>query len=252
MSDASKTWSYADYFLKKQDLIDSAMQYWKKYADNPRESDKVLLELVAAALPRDGAASLADVGCFSGNLLYLLKKRLPGLELTGYDLVERVIAANRANPELAGIDFQAADIFQLDPGKRFDVVVTNAVVGTFAELEPALRRIAAMLKPGGTYVCFDWFHPFPHELEMRETSPVFPHGVFFHFRSYAAVAALLERCGFTDVDFRPFDIPIDLPRPDPQGPDALVSYTVRGEDGRRISFKGAIHQPWCHMTAKKA
>ena len=251
MGHDTSEWKYSDYFVKQDDLTNRAEEYWRKYADNPRECDKVTLGIVTELLGPDTRAAVADVGCFSGNLLHLLRGSLPQAELAGYDIVDAVIERNRRNTGLAGIAFHAADILDFTPDRQFDLVITNAMIGTLQDVAAALRNIAAMLKPGGRYVCFDWFHPYPHELVIGETSAVFPHGVRFYFRSYAAMTALLKDCGLADVEFRPFDIAIDLPRPDPQGPDALVSYTVRGEDGRRLSLKGAIFQPWCHMTARK-
>ena len=62
--------------------------------------------------------------------------------------------------------------------------------------------------------------------------------------------------GFDDVQFAPFEIPIDLPRgrtvgDNESGFEDLNSYTVRSEAGDRLLFRGTLFQPWCHLIARK-
>ena len=44
-------------------------------------------------------------------------------------------------------------------------------------------------------------------------------------------------------------MPFDLPRPTEE--KDVTSYTEHTKDGRRLSFRGSLFQPWCHVTAKK-
>ena len=65
----------------------------------------------------------------------------------------------------------------------------------------------------------------------------------------AKIKAWLAKVGFGDPVFRPFTLPIDLPK----ATDAadLTTYTVTAADGRRLPFRGTLFQPWCHLTARK-
>ncbi|MDP2323911.1 MAG: hypothetical protein Q8N51_07775, partial [Gammaproteobacteria bacterium] len=66
----SKETSYGHYVTDEAFLRDYNA-YQAKYAENIRESDKVLLRLVSDIVSRAGAASLSllDIGCSTGNLL---------------------------------------------------------------------------------------------------------------------------------------------------------------------------------------
>lgn len=63
------------------------------------------------------------------------------------------------------------------------------------------------------------------------------------------VAAGLERAGFAPPTFTPFRIPVDLA--EPGDPADITSYTVRTGAGERLSFRGTLFQPWCHLSAQR-
>jgi hypothetical protein len=93
------------------------------------------------------------------------------------------------------------------------------------------------------------FHPFDQNPTLVEKTPVRPEGMTLHLRGFAQVEAALKRAGFADVEFHPFEIPIDLPRL--QGADELQTHTVKMADGKRLNLRGAIYQPWCHLVARR-
>jgi SAM-dependent methyltransferase len=232
--------------------VDGYLAYQARYAAQPRESDRVLVEIVdRLTRGRDGATVL-DLGCSTGNLLRHLRRARPDLALVGGDLMESHLEACRRDPELADLPFAVMDALDLGVESAYDVVVVNAVLYLFApsELERALTSIARSLRPGGHLVAFDLFHPFGQELTITEASATHPEGLTLHFRSYGAVGAALARAGFGTPEIAPFAIPVDLPRP---GDDAdIISYTVPAADGRRLLFRGALFQPWCHAVAPRA
>jgi SAM-dependent methyltransferase len=116
------------------------------------------------------------------------------------------------------------------------------------EFERSLASLAKALKPGGRFLAFDWFHPYEQELAIFEKSATHPEGLLIHARPYSLVEKALAKAGFGDVAFRPFAIPIDLEQP--RKPTDMRSYTVPA-DGRRLLFRGALFQPWCHLVARK-
>jgi SAM-dependent methyltransferase len=181
-----------------------------------------------------------------------LKHALPQLDLAGSDIVESVIDGCRANPELEGIQFDTIDTLELGRLRNeFDIVVANAALMFFSEeeFERAIENIAAAIRPDGFFVAFDLFHPFEQEIVLTETSKSFPKGLTFHLRSYSTVQASLVKSGLSSPRFAPFDISIDLQRP--ADLSDVTSYTVQAATGARLSFRGTLFQPWCHVAAKK-
>jgi SAM-dependent methyltransferase len=244
----SKLSSYGEYASGEY------LEYQKKYAAQIRESDRVIIEMVRDIVKRRGEGrpmSLVDIGCSSGNLLYHLKRQVPGLELHGGDAFPGIIEACRQNPELEGISFDQMDLLDLDGRPRFDIVIVNAVLFLFPEpdFDRAIVNIASVTKGGGHFITFDLFHPAEQELSIIEKSETHPEGLKLHFRPFSSVRMTLEKHGFINVFFKPFLIPIDLSKP--KRAADISSHTVRTENGERLIFRGALFTPWCHVLAEK-
>ncbi len=243
------TASYGEY-IAGQFLLDQ-----RKYRQKMRESDRVLIDMarrsVEGKLKAGGRASLIDVGCAKGNLLYHLKRAMGDLEVVGADVYPGVIEHCRADPDLSGIEFEAMDLLDMTCSRQFDVAVVNAVLFLFNgdEFETAVRNLAAIIADGGALLGYDLFHPFEQHLTMSEISRDHPEGMTLNFRPFATVEEVLGRHGFSEISFEPFDIPIDLPRS--SDPADITSYTVREQSGRRLIFRGTLLTPWCHFVARR-
>lgn len=246
---------YLKSFTEKYNL------YQRRYVEEPRESDKVLISLIAGVVSVRSESgeriSLLDIGCSTGNLLFHIKHALPELELVGGDLAPNAIAACRADSRLAGIQFHLMDIFDL-PDERFDVIVANAAT-YFLDNEQyglAASSVVKALKPGGCFLSFEFLHPFEQDLRIVEVSRSHPDGIKLHFRPFSFAGKTLEKHGFERISFRPFCVPIDLKKgtrytDDQTGAEDLNSYTIRAESGERMVFRGVLCQPWCHLVAYK-
>lgn len=249
----NEEFTYKDY-VTDDNFLSDYNDYQSRYADKMRESDKVLINLIhdyIAEQKFETAPDLLDIGCSTGNLLLHLKAMLPGVNMTGGDLALSSIEEARNNSALQGIDFQEMDIFNL-PEKQYDILTVNAVVYMFddEQYEKALKSIYNSLKDGGAAFFFDFAQPHNHELEIIEKTMSHPDGLRLSFRSYKRVQAAHKEAGFGNLDIRPFILPIDLPRPDING--EVISYTIKDEDQKRMAFRGALYQPWCHMIARKS
>lgn len=247
--------SYGDY-VTDHSFLEQYNSYQTKYAERIRESDKVLIGLIREILDRrenqGRALRLLDVGCSTGNLLLHLKRLFPHLELMGADLAESSLAACASNPQLDGVRFERRDMLDLGYRDQFDIIVANAVAVYFYwdEYATAIGSVARALKPGGTYVGFEWLHPFRHQdVVITETSVGHPNGLRICFRPIPRVAEVLEAARLTDLRFIPFELPIELPMPSYD--DDVFSYTVKAADGANLCFRGTLFQPWCHFTATK-
>ena len=246
------TKTYLDY-VKDDAHMQDYRRHQSQYAAKMRESDRVLVEHVARFLGPGGGAgkSLVDVGCSQGNLLLHLKHLLPGLQLHGIDLAAGILAQNRANPDLAGIEFTEMDMLAMPTTLQYDVVVANAALMFFdrEQFDKAVRNLGALVKPGGTFIAFDYFNPFEQEVTLTETSVLHPKGLTFSFRSYKVARAAVAAAGLSPPAFHPFQMPFALPRS--EDPTNVNSYTLRDDHGQHHSFRGSVYQPWCHLIAAK-
>ena len=234
-------------YVKDEKFLAGYNEYQSKYANEMRESDRVILGLIA---DHGRGASLLDIGCSTGNLLRHIKRAFPSLALTGGDLAESSLTIARADTELTGVEFKRIDM--LDIEGKFDIITGHAVTYLleWPEFERAIASIAKALSPGGVFISFEWMHPFEdQDLAITEVTPSHPDGLTIYSRPYMKVSRVLDKSGLTDVDFHPFSIPLDLPLPGYRGDP--ISYTIKDETGNRMCMRGALFQPWCHMTAIK-
>lgn len=245
--------SYDDY-VRDEAFLREYNAYQEKYARNVRESDKVLINLVRTAYnarPDPSAPfKLLDIGCSTGNLLLHLKNLLPGIEYVGGELAESSLALCRANPALSGITFEKMDMLDLDRAGEFDVIIANAVAVYFFwdEYARAAQSCCKALKKGGQYFAFEWLHPFSNQdIVITETTLGHPDGLRICFRPMKRVESVFRQAGFGAVEFMPFELPIDLPKPGFD--EEVVSYTVRSQSSENMCFRGTLYQPWCHMRA---
>ncbi len=234
------------------------VEYQTRYREQPRESDRRLIELLAAAVGEIEQPAIVDVGCSTGNLLRHIRSALPHARLSGGDVAPDAVAVCQSDTSLDGISFSLLDVMAL-PASLYDAVIVNAVLYQFDE-EKFVRALASAHKallPGGALISFEFYHPFKQELEIREVSESHPGGASLHFRSMPRVSEQLQQAGFVAADFHPFRIPIDLPKDvsygsNASGYESLNSFTERLETGERVIFRGALAQPWCHVVARKA
>jgi SAM-dependent methyltransferase len=249
----SNRFSYKEYVSDETFLKDYS-EYQKRYAENIRESDRVLIQLIRNIVDRQGSQrslSLLDIGCSTGNLLLHIKHALPELELTGGDMTPAILEQCKSNPVLSGISFKEKNMLELGTEEKFDIITSNAVLYMFGddEFERALESVAGALKPDGWFLAFDFFHPFEQDLAIFEKSKTHPNGLMLHFRQQSKVLPSLEKTGFQNISFRPFLIPIDLEMSEDFS--ELNTYTRRAENGERMLFRGTLFQPWCHLLAQK-
>ena len=247
--------TYKDYVYDDAHMKDYS-EYQNRYAKTIRESDKVLIEIIrnlaAVDLKRGKRPALLDIGCSTGNLLLHLKHTLPGLELWGGDMAPGIIAECQNNPPLQGIQFEEMNVLDISYKNQFDFIIANVMLFALnnEEFDAAFTCIGTALQPKGWLVVFDLIHPFEQEITIIEKSKLHPKGLKLHFRGYSRVKDSLKKAGFSNPDFKPFHIPIDLKRP--SEPADITSYTIQSVDGQRMSFRGTLFQPWCHLVAQKS
>ena len=245
--------AYLDY-TADDEFAEGYRRYQERYAREPRESDRITMEIVRRELVRMGRADAGDVldaGCSTGNLLRHMVRHVPGARLVGGDLMEGHLQQAAADPELGAVEFRRLDLADLALDRAFDVIVANAVIYLFDDdtLADALAGIGRALRPGGALVAFDFVHPFRQELAIHETSETHPEGLTLHMRSRPTLDAALSAAGLGDTEVHPFRIGIDLPVP--PDPRDIVTRTVATREGDRLLLRGALLQPWAHIVARR-
>lgn len=117
-----------------------------------RGRDSLAAYPVLRPLLRDGAQVL-DAGCGTGWLGNGMRLRYP-VSVTGIDFNPGAIAFAKHVARLLEVDtrFDAADVFDYQPGRRFDLVVSIGALHHTRDCHAAIRRLARdLLVPGGHF-----------------------------------------------------------------------------------------------------
>ena len=116
---------------------------------------------VASQVAAAGACDVLDVGCGTGNLVALLRRRVTAVTGLEPDPGTARIAAERFAGDSA-VTIMETDFAGRNPEKRFDAVTLVAVLHHLP-LAPTLRELRECLRPGGRLVivgCYREAGPF--------------------------------------------------------------------------------------------
>jgi len=154
-----------------------------------RSQRRAYLRLLAPLLPFGASARALDIGCGAGRWSRLLTGS--GLAVTGIDLQDELIAANR--PRNPTIRFEVCPVQDFRASEPFDLLSSVTVLQHLPEDEQvrAVRNMSKLCRPGGHTLILENVgdHSSPH---------VFPRAVRDWVR-------LFEAEGFTLVADCPYD-----------------------------------------------
>lgn len=101
---------------------------------------------------------MLDLGCGFGDFARKAR-RLGAREVIGLDVSRRMLDLARSRTDDPAIQYRQGTIETLEPGgSPFDLVVSSLALHYVADYRAALKRIAAVLQPGGR-LAFSVEHP---------------------------------------------------------------------------------------------
>jgi SAM-dependent methyltransferase len=180
--------SWRDYFDRAAQ-IDGASPRTSRYVD--LRSFEFQRAAILDWLGPVGHQRVLDAGCGVGAFAEPL---IASNDVCGVDFSERSLAHARARGLLAA----CADVEALPlASSSFDVVLCVAVLQLLPELDPTIRELVRVLRPGGTLVVgtLNGESPLHHALA-RLRPGVAP----LHLHSTTDVTNALARCGIVSVD----------------------------------------------------
>lgn len=101
-----------------------------------------------------------DVGCGTGAISQGIARRV-GEEgfVTGIDNTEAFIVSGRESyGTVKNLELQCADLFEFHTAEKYDLVVAARVLQWLNNPLQALKKLASLLKPGGTLSILDYNH----------------------------------------------------------------------------------------------
>ena len=165
----------------------------------PRPETETVVERSLALLAGLDAPRVLDVGTGSGAIALAIADEHPGARVTGLDVSEEALSLARDNAARTGldVDFLRHDLLSGLPGSGWDLVVSNP---PYVQPEEAVGLAPEVLDWEPHVALFGGGHT---ETLVRAGGAALKPGGALVLESYderaGAVAALLERAGFTDV-----------------------------------------------------
>lgn len=207
----------------------------------PKEYFKFIKEQADDFLKQFTAPKILDIGCATGEFLYYLRSCYPHASLEGTDILHELLGKAKKNVEDA--IFFEADIYSgsnLPAPHQYDAVFMNGVHGIFDDYEKWLEHILQLVnfENKGRAFVFGLFNPEPIDvlvkvkrIENKENSWEPGWNCF----SKKGIADYLFSKGYK-TSFKDFQIDMDI---DKKSEDALRSWTIKLEDGKRMIVHGS-------------
>jgi hypothetical protein len=239
-------------------VVDSVVSgYHRRQYKEPNRSTVLFcdwLERIGLLQP-DTAQSIMDVGAGLGANVNYMAHRYPQSSFLGIELnPQLVIAATKALSAAGNGAAEQGDLYHLNSKHvgAFDGVMSYMLLSWLPNFTEPLGCMAA-LRPRWIAMT-SLFYDGPVNTIIRTQDYTLPIGdspfreSYYNIYSIPLVRQHLAGLGYGGFACIPFEIDIDLERPDDGG---MRSFTQRLEDGRRLQFGGPVHLSWYFVAATR-
>lgn len=195
---------------------------------------------------------ILDIGCGPGSgTSYLAEKHLSS-SFVGMDINTKLFDLYQGTS--GNIQFQYGDVFALDDAlkNRFDGIISLQTLSWLPEYQ---RPLEQMCKLNPKWIAFSSLlyegginYTISLENYEKPTKESDFSQVYYNIYSVPKIAELLGNYGYRKIQYAPFEIDMDIKKPDHKN---LGYYTVTTVDGRRLAFNTCLYQPEGFLFASK-
>lgn len=171
---------------------------WQKYIS--KSASETLKRINLA-----GANEILDVGCGTGELLYVIHQQNPDIQLKGIDISPEMLkVAESKLGSAAELQVGAASALPFDTNS-IDMVMTISSFHYWPEPESCLTELRRVLKPGGRLIITDWCDDYLICKICDIFLRIFNNA---HYKTYSLsdCKSLLRNSGFLDIQSEKYKI----------------------------------------------
>lgn len=186
-------------------------------------------------------ATLLDAGCATGELVYYLRTRFPGIDrFFGVDISAAMI--QQAADMLPEATFAVGSLMEPSDFNRrdHDVVTCSGVLSCFDDPEIPVMNLLNSTRAGGRVYIYSPFNDDPIDVisrYRRAENADSPWESGWNIFSRATIERLLATSGYDlNWEWHRFDMPFDLEK---RADDPMRTWTIRDEGGSRQTVNGA-------------
>jgi len=219
----------------------------------PNRSTVHLREFVTRVIAdEERPGEILEAGCGGGAKMLHLSDLFPAAHWTGVDLDEESIGVGRERLDPRRFTLLQGDLNQLEQTfgpKRFDISFSIMTLSWIEDYERTVQQMLAVTRKW--LFILNLFADTELDAFVRVRGRLDgPHqggGGFYNIYSLPRFLAYCRRHGGTEIVAEPFEIDIDIPRPDHGG---MGTWTERTADGRRLQFSGPLAMPWWFVAMR--
>lgn len=139
---------------RKQRISEAFGAAAERYDDHagPQRLAAALVADLAQRQKPEGVERILEVGCGTGFLTRDIQARWPAAKLVATDLSPAMLARAATGGLVAGTFLTMDGEAPVFEGEWFDLILSSLAFQWFEDLEGACRRLAGLLKPGGSLI----------------------------------------------------------------------------------------------------
>ena len=229
----------------------------RQYA-TPYKSTIAFADFLAAKdVLTDRCAKVLDVGAGMGGISWYLSQRFGKTTFHGIDLNGECV--DRGNSRFAQLGatrchLAQGDLYKIDATNinAFDGIISLATLSWLPDFESAAECLIDLNPEWVAATSLFYNGPVDATIVTKDYSrPI--GGVpftekFYNIYSLPRVEQFFASHGYTTFSSQPFEIDIDLPRPEHGG---MGTFTESLSDGRRLQISGPVLMSWYFILARK-
>jgi hypothetical protein len=193
-----------------------------------------------------------DAATGAGANMVELSDLFPAAHWTGIDLDGELIGQGQERIDPTRFTLTQADMLNLEAdfgAKRFDVSFSIMTLSWIEDYERAIEQLVATTR---RYVfILNLFSESVLDALVRLVGRMARaqrgYSSYYNIYSLPRFEEFCSTLGAVEIVAEPFEIDIDIPRPDHCG---MGTWTERTADGRRLQFSGPLAMPWWFVAIK--
>lgn len=208
-------------------------------------------------LTPDSNINVLDVATGKGANLFYMAQRFKAANYVGVDINPEFVQQGNQIMEARKLDGQikleTADIYNFSPrlANRFQGLMSLQTLSWLPDFEAPIKSMAALNADwiALTSLFFDGDVNCKIEIEeYTQSLENIPKKTFYNIYSIPLVERLFRNLGYESFSYEPFEIDVDLPRPDHK---IMGTHTEKLQNGKRIQISGPLLMSWYFILARR-
>ena len=198
---------------------------------------------------------ILDIGSGSGANIYYMVKRYSNSTFLGVDINPDLVMRGNQFFQDNGIEncrLVQGDIYKLDEAYRsvFDGIVSFQTLSWLPEFKEPITAMSKLRAKWMALTSLFYDGPLSCTIDVQDYDATLQpcKESFYNIYSLPVVKAFLSEQGYAKFQFTPFEIDIDLPKPDTKG---RGTYTEKLQNGCRLQCSGPLLMPWYFIAIEE-